>query len=91
MPSTWEGFGNPVLESVTHQRALAAYPYPVLEEIRAFDFRFFSLSDIEALDSFLEHPDEALLAHNLDVARQHFNVATLEERLATLLGSMNVH
>lgn len=91
MPSTWEGFGNPVLESVTHQRPLAVYPYPVLEEIRAFGFHFFSLQDTETLGAFLDRPDESVLTHNLDVARQHFNVASLEERLATLLGSMNVH
>jgi len=29
MSSTWEGFGNPVLESVTHRRPLALNPYPV--------------------------------------------------------------
>ena len=41
MPSTWEGFGNPVLESVTHRRPLAVYPYPVLEEIRLVRISFF--------------------------------------------------
>src|SRR6202167_6098477 len=39
MPSTWEGFGNPVLESVTHHRPLAVYPYPVLDEIVSFGVR----------------------------------------------------
>src|SRR5271155_2944702 len=41
MPSTWEGFGNPVLESVTHRRLLALYPYPVACEISDYGFRFF--------------------------------------------------
>jgi glycosyltransferase involved in cell wall biosynthesis len=90
MPSTWEGFGNPVLESVTHRRPLAVYPYPVLEEIRSFGFHFFALDDTVALRAFLENPDEGLFVHNLELARQHFNVATLGSRLAALLASMNV-
>jgi mannosylglucosylglycerate synthase len=90
MPSTWEGFGNPVLESVTHRRPLALYPYPVACEIRDFGFRFFDLGEIEAITSFLKHPDYDLYAHNLSIALEHFNVATLPTRLNDLLDSMDV-
>ena len=75
MPSTWEGFGNPVLESVTHRRPLALYPYPVAREIIDFGFRFFELGDVVAIKSFLERPDYELYAHNLAIAIEHFNVA----------------
>jgi glycosyltransferase involved in cell wall biosynthesis len=85
MPSTWEGFGNPVLESVTHRRPLAVFPYPVLEEIRAIGFRFFDLSDVAGVDAFLNEPDIALLEHNRALVRQYFNVADLPGRLAPLL------
>jgi glycosyltransferase involved in cell wall biosynthesis len=91
MPSTWEGFGNPVLESVTHRRALAVYPYPVLEEIRSFGFQFFDLSDVEEIDTFLTAPDEAMWDNNLDIARAHFNVADLPARLAPLLESWGLN
>jgi glycosyltransferase involved in cell wall biosynthesis len=90
MPSTWEGFGNPVLESVTHRRPLALYPYPVACEIRDFGFRFFDLGDVPAMKSFVENPDYDLYAHNLAIALEHFNVATLPTRLNDLLDSMDV-
>lgn len=90
MPSTWEGFGNPVLESVTHRRPLALYPYPVACEIRDFGFRFFDLDDVAAMESFVENPDYDLYAHNLAIALEHFNVATLPVRLSDLLDSMDV-
>jgi glycosyltransferase involved in cell wall biosynthesis len=90
MPSTWEGFGNPVLESVTHRRPLALYPYPVACEIRDFGFRFFDLGDVDAVRSFVENPDYDLYAHNLAIALEHFNVATLPTRLNDLLDSMGV-
>ena len=38
LPSTWEGFGNPSLESVTHRRPLVIGPYPVADELAAFGF-----------------------------------------------------
>jgi mannosylglucosylglycerate synthase len=85
MPSTWEGFGNPVLESVTHRRPLAVYPYPVLQEIRSFGFRFFGLDDVPEVEAFLDDPDHELLEGNLEVARQHFNLKDLPGRLAPLL------
>ena len=90
VPSTWEGFGNPVLESATHRRALAVYPYPVLEEIRAFGFRFFGLEEIDDLRRFLEEPDESLFEHNAAIARTHFNVVELPGRLASLLATWDL-
>lgn len=90
MPSTWEGFGNPVLESVTHRRPLALYPYPVACEIIDFGFRFFQLGDVVAIKSFLECPDYELYAHNLAIAIEHFNVASLPSRLRNLLDSIGV-
>jgi glycosyltransferase involved in cell wall biosynthesis len=90
MPSTWEGFGNPVLESVTHRRPLAIYPYPVASELRDFGFRFFDLGDVAAMKSFVENPDDGLYEHNLAIALEHFNVTTLPTRLSDLLDSMDV-
>jgi mannosylglucosylglycerate synthase len=90
MPSTWEGFGNPVLESVTHHRPLAVYPYPVLEEIRAFGFRFFDLAEVAGISAFLNEPDATLLEHNDALVRQYFNVADLPGRLAPLLEAWNI-
>jgi glycosyltransferase involved in cell wall biosynthesis len=90
MPSTWEGFGNPVLESVTHRRPLAVYPYPVLHEIRDFGFRFFDLSDVEGVRDFLDEPREEHFEHNVAIAWEHFNVADLPLRLKPLLESVDI-
>jgi glycosyltransferase involved in cell wall biosynthesis len=85
MPSTWEGFGNPVLESVTHRRPLALHRYPVAREIISYGFEFFKLSDVAAIKESLASPDEGLLTRNLEVAREHFNVANLPARLVEVL------
>jgi mannosylglucosylglycerate synthase len=91
MPSTWEGFGNPVLESVTHRRPLAVYPYPVLREIRDFGFHFFDIDDVTAIDGFLSEPHDEHFDHNAAIASEHFNVADLPRRLAPLLGVIGVN
>ena len=88
--STWEGFGNPVLESVTHRRPLAIFPYPVAEEIRSFGFHFFDLLDVEGLSQFLVSPDEGVLEANLAIARHHFNLTDLPGRLAAVLETCGV-
>jgi glycosyltransferase involved in cell wall biosynthesis len=90
MSSTWEGFGNPVLESVTHRRVLAVYPYPVLREIESFGFRFFALDDLEGVKNFLTNPDTELVEHNVAIARENFNVVHLPARLIPVLESLNI-
>ena len=88
LPSTWEGFGNPSLESATHRRPLAIGPYPVARELAAFGFRWFDSAVPDPLDEWLAHPDATLLAHNHQVAATSFNVADLPSRLAELLAGL---
>lgn len=85
LSSTWEGFGNPAIESVTHRRPLALHPYPVAREIIDVGFTFFALDDVDGLRRFLDAPDEDVLEGNLALAREHFNLAHLPERLARVL------
>ena len=85
LPSTWEGFGNPAVESAVRRRPLAVGPYPVADELAAFGFRWFALGEMARLASWLDAPDEALLEENLTVAATHFSAADLPERLAAVL------
>ncbi len=85
MASTWEGFGNPVIESVTHRRPLALYRYPVALELLAFGFSFSSLDDVDELRRELIVPDEVRREANLAVARAHFSLAELPWALERLL------
>ena len=90
MPSTWEGFGNPVLESVTHRRPLALNWYPVAREIASHGFTFFGLDEVARIAAFLANPHEATLLANLEVARRDFNVRNLPTRLARILEGLGV-
>ena len=82
LPSTWEGFGNPTIESVVHRRPLAIGPYPVAAELAAFGFRWFPLTEVDRLDAWLTCPDASLLDHNLAVASAHFSLRDLPDRIA---------
>ena len=88
LPSTWEGFGNPSLESVTHRRPLVIGPYPVARELAAFGFDWFGLDDIDRLDAWLGDPDPGLPEQNLAVARAHFSLDGLPGRIAAVLGDL---
>jgi mannosylglucosylglycerate synthase len=90
LPSTWEGFGNPAVESAVYRRPLAIGAYPVAAELAAFGFRWFSPEDPTPLRRWLEHPEEALLEHNLAIARASFSVADLPGRLTPVLASVGV-
>jgi len=84
MPSFWEGFGNPSLESAVHRRPLCIGPYPVGAELARFGFDWFGLGDLPRLAEWLEHPDGALLERNFGVAQKHFSLEDLPERLGSL-------
>jgi mannosylglucosylglycerate synthase len=85
LPSLWEGFGNPSVESATYRRPLAIGPYPVATELAAFGFRWFDAADPNSLARFLRQPDPRLIAHNHQVAVDHFNIARLPASLGALL------
>jgi len=79
-PSTWEGFGNPVIESIAARRACAAFPYPVLAEILAAGVRSFSTEQPDVLTRFLAEPDarrETYFDVNLRRARISFSLSDL--------------
>jgi mannosylglucosylglycerate synthase len=85
LPSTWEGFGNPSLESVTHRRPLVIGPYPVAAELASFGFEWFPLDAMAKLDAWLAAPDPDVLERNLEVARTHFSLDDLADRIASIL------
>jgi len=79
-PSTWEGFGNPIVESIAYRRACVAYPYPVLAEIVAAGVRVFSTQQPETVAKFLaERPEvrDRYFEANVSRARLSFSLAEL--------------
>jgi glycosyltransferase involved in cell wall biosynthesis len=84
-PSSWEGFGNPVVESAIHRRPLAIRRYPVAEELAAFGFRWLDADRPSSVQAWFDRPDPALVDHNLGVARREFSLARLDGALDRLL------
>jgi glycosyltransferase involved in cell wall biosynthesis len=89
-PSTWEGFGNPLVEATIARRLVVAGPYPVRDELAAMGLSAPSLDDVDYVVRWLRDPDDTTLARNLDVVRRQLSLATLPERLADVLTRVTV-
>lgn len=79
-PSTWEGFGNPVVESIAYRKPCATFPYPVLAELHATGIRTFSTERPETIVQFLGDTDQAREQYydvNVHRARISFDIADL--------------
>jgi len=87
LPSTWEGFGNPSIESAVHRRPLCIGSYPVALELASFGFRWFSPDDPDEIARWLAAPDRDLLEHNWQVADTHFSLRDLPRRIASVLAT----
>jgi len=91
LPSTFEGFGNPSIESALYRRPLAIGPYPVAAELRRFGFSWFDAADPAAAAAatarWLADPDPRLLDRNEQVATRRFSTRDLAGRLRALVTS----
>ena len=85
-PSTWEGFGNPVIESVVARRPLVVHRYPILDEIVSAGIRVFSVDDPDEVAGWLAAPDAALLESNREIGRRDYLLADLPARLEAAFG-----
>ena len=85
LPSTWEGFGMPLIESALANRPLAVSDYPVAREVAELGFTWFPVADPAPLAAWFADPDPVLLARNHALARQHFGPEILTERLVATL------
>jgi mannosylglucosylglycerate synthase len=87
LPSFWEGFGCPTIESALHRRPIAVADYPVASEIGRLGFRWFPVDDPEPLRAWLRDGNGDLLDHNLALARRHFSLEALTARLAPVVAA----
>jgi glycosyltransferase involved in cell wall biosynthesis len=90
LPSSWEGFGMPLIESALAGRPLAVGGYPVAREVARLGLRWFPMDDAVPLRRFLADPDQALLTANRRLAVHHFGPAALRARLQVALSQVGV-
>ena len=87
-PSSWEGFGNPVIEATIADVPVAVARYPVLEELVDLGLRFLSIDDVPAVAQALRRPDPEIARSNHVVLERHLDLRTLPERLGAAFASV---
>ncbi len=82
-PSAWEGFGNPVVESVVHRRPLVVAGYPALDELIELGLETLPIGEPQRALDWLRAPDAAMLERNVARLRPHLSLAGLPDRIAS--------
>lgn len=85
LPSTWEGWGLPVIEGAAAQRPIVAGPYPVLDEIRALGLRVYDPAEVDEVGRILTTPgaSRSVIRANTAAVAQ-FDTESLPGELARL-------
>ncbi|MBV8949276.1 MAG: glycosyltransferase [Actinobacteria bacterium] len=85
LPSTWEGFGNPMVEAAIARRVVVAGEFPVRAELEALGLRFLSPDSVDNAAAWVRAPDEAWLDANVNAVRRHLDLRSLPRRLGDAL------
>ncbi len=83
-PSTWEGFGNPLIESALHFRPALVADYPVLAELRALGLEWIPIDDLNSIRDELQSPDLGRRRRNRAIAARDLSMEALQDRLQDL-------
>lgn len=95
-PSTYEGFGNALLEAVYFKRLVVVNRYPVYNaDIGPLGFEFIELDGfvheaaVEKTHQLLNDPDQVktMAEKNYAIAQEHFSLEVLARKLKELLAS----
>jgi glycosyltransferase involved in cell wall biosynthesis len=80
-PSSWEGFGNPVIEATIAGKPIVVGHYPVLDELIDLGLRVLSIDDPSGVAAHLRTPDPQIAAANRACLKTHFSLQDLPSRL----------
>ncbi len=80
-PSSWEGFGNPVIEATVAGIPVAVGRYPALDELIDLGLQLLSIDDPAAVAQRLASPDPATRAANDACLKANFDLVDLPGRL----------
>ena len=95
-PSTYEGFGNALLEAVYFNRLIVVNRYPVYNaDIGPLGFEFIELDGfvdetaVEQTKKLLSEPEqvEAMARKNYELAQAHFSLEVLQQKLGEVIAN----
>ena len=97
-PSTYEGFGNALLEAIYFKRLVVVNRYPVYNaDIGPLGFEFIELDGfvddaaVETTQALLSDPERvrAMTNKNYAIAQEHFSLEVLEQKLKDILANFD--
>ena len=84
MPSSWEGFGNPVAEAMLAERPVAWAAIPCSTSCSGSGLAGTAAGRCRRVARFLRDPEPALLERNRAIVGHELSLRDLPARLATL-------